>query len=251
MLMLSKAHEVHRRDLASIRTPAPTETWRPVSHLEAVETLLHRAKAKGLRVASERFALLDGALYPEPGRAVPLPGARLFGSVDFQPISGLKFPAGCMPSAGIRNSHDKSFALSILSGARVLICANGVLSAEYVISRKHTSGLDLAAEVDRALDSFIESITTFNATYERLRGKSLTKARAHNLAVELARGGAFSSSDILPMLHEFENPRHPEFKDRNAWTLYQAATEIMKNQSPARQVDGYKALNAVVMAQVN
>ncbi|MCZ7645880.1 MAG: DUF945 domain-containing protein [Planctomycetota bacterium] len=130
-----------------------------------------------------------------------------------------------MPSAGIRNSHDKSFALSILSGARVLVCANGVLSAEHVISRKHTSGLELRVEVDRALDAFIESTSQFHATYDRLRGKSLTKARAHHLVVELARAGAIASSDILPVVQEFEQPRHPEFRDRNAWTLYQSATE--------------------------
>ncbi|MCZ7645686.1 MAG: DUF945 domain-containing protein [Planctomycetota bacterium] len=251
MLMLSKATEINRRDLGTIRTPAPTDTWRPVPHLEVVETLLHRAEAKGLRVANERYAVLDGALYPQPGVQVSLKGARMFGSLDFEPIRGLQFPAGCTPSAGIRNSHDKSFALSILSGARVLVCANGVLSAEYVISRKHTSGLDLEVEVDRALDAFIESTAQFHATYERLRGKSLTKARSHHLVVELARAGAISSSDILPVVQEFEQPRHPEFRDRNAWTLYQAATERMKQQSPARQVDGFKALNSVLHSLVN
>ncbi|MEI6236136.1 MAG: hypothetical protein WCT04_24030 [Planctomycetota bacterium] len=72
-------------------------------------------------------------------------GALLFGSLDFLPVQGMAFPAGCSPSAGLRNSHDKTFSLSILSGARVFICANGVLSAEHVISRKHTSGLDREA----------------------------------------------------------------------------------------------------------
>ncbi|MCW8129361.1 MAG: DUF932 domain-containing protein [Planctomycetota bacterium] len=251
MLMLSKAQEIHRRELGAIRTPEPTDTWRPVPHLEVVETLLQRAEAKGLRVTNERYAILDGALYPQPGMQITLKGARMFGSLDFEPIKGLRFPTGCTPSAGFRNSHDKSFALSILSGARVLVCANGVLSAEYVISRKHTSGLELEVEVDRALDVFIESTTAFHATYERLCGKSLTKARSHHLAVELARAGAFSSSDIVPVVEEFENPRHPEFRERNAWTLYQSVTEIMKRQSPARQVDGFKALNAVLLTLVN
>lgn len=251
MLMLSKATEVFRHDLGSIRTPDPTDTWRPVPHLEVVETLLHAAADKGLRVTNERYAVLDGALYPQPGHAIPLPGARMFGSVDFEPLSGLEFPAGCAPSVGLRNSHDKSFALSILSGARVLVCANGVLSGEFVISRKHTSGLELREEVDRALEAFIEGTAQFNATYERLQAKSLTKARSHHLVVELARAGAIASSDILPVVQEFEQPRHLEFRDRNAWTLYQAATERMKQQSPARQVDGFKALNSVLLSLVN
>jgi hypothetical protein len=33
--------------------------------------------------------------------------------------------------------------------------------------------------------------------------------------------------------------------------LYQAASEIMKSQSPARQVDGFKALSQTLLALVN
>ena len=38
---------------------------------------------------------------------------------------------------------------------------------------------------------------------------------------------------------------------RNAWNLYQGCTEIMKTQSPARQIDGLKALNQVLAAALN
>ena len=63
--------------------------------------------------------------------------------------------------------------------------------------------------------------------------------------------GAFSSSDILPVVQEFENPRHREFNDKNAWSLYNACTEQMKSQSPARMIDGFKALNSVLTAALN
>jgi len=102
-----------------------------------------------------------------------IPGARLFGSLDFAPIPGMPFPAGCAPSCGLRNSADKSFALSILSGTRVIVCANGVLSGEFVITRKHTSGLDLVESIDAALDAFMESLRGFNQTYEQLRARRL------------------------------------------------------------------------------
>lgn len=246
MLMLSHAAEVSRDELYGVATPDPTDTWKPVSHIDVVNTLTDRAAVRGLKVKQERFALLDGTLYGANGVQTRLPGARLFGSLDFAPVPGMPFPAGCSPSAGLRNSHDKTFSLSILSGARVFICANGVLSAEHVISRKHTSGLDLTESIDNALDAFMESLKGFNETYERLRSRQLRRTTAHSLVVELARAGAFSSSDILPVVQEFENPRHEEFKDHNAWSLYQSCTEIMKRQSPARQVDGFKALNSVL-----
>src|SRR5471030_1875654 len=89
-------------------------------------------------------------------------------------IPGMPFPAGCAPSAGLRNSADKSFALSILSGARVFVCANGVLNAEHIISRKHTSGLDMVESIDKALDAFMDSIRAFQETYTRLNAWRLT-----------------------------------------------------------------------------
>ena len=171
MLMLSHAFEVSRDDLYGVVTPEPTQSWKPVPHYEIVNTLTDRAAARGLVVKNERFALLDGTLYSEGGVQTRIPGARLFGSLDFAPIPGMPFPAGCAPSCGLRNSADKSFALSILSGARVFVCANGVLSAEHIISRKHTSGLDLVASIDTALDAFMESLRGFNQTYEQLRSR--------------------------------------------------------------------------------
>lgn len=53
------------------------------------------------------------------------------------------------------------------------------------------------------------------------------------------------------MIQEFENPRHLEFQEHNAWNLIQASTGIMKSQSPSRQVDGFKALNQVLVTELN
>ena len=251
MLMLSHASEVSRDELYNVVTPEPTQSWKPVPHYEVVNTLTDRAAARGLVIKNEKFALLDGTLYGENGMQTRIPGARLFGSLDFAALPGMPFPAGCAPSCGLRNSADKSFALSILSGARVFVCSNGVLSAEHIISRKHTSGLDLVASIDTALDAFMDSLRGFNQTYEQLRSRRLNRTKAHSLVVELAQAGAFSSSDILPVIREFECPRHPEFTDKSGWALYQASTEIMKGQSPARQVDGFKALNQVLKAELN
>ena len=251
MLMLSHASEVKREDLIKIATPAPTDTWRPIPHHQVVNTLLDRARMRGLCVKSERYAVLPGAIHVESGVQIPLLGARMFGSLDFEPIQGVPFPVGCTPSAGIRNSHDKTFALSILSGARVMVCANGVLHAEHIVSRKHTSGIELKTEIDRALDAFMDSIKQFRATYERLKSARVSKAKAHSLIVEMARAGAFPSSHILPVVQEFEHPRHDEFRDSTAWSLYNAATEKMKDQSPGRQAEAFKGLNAVLMALLN
>jgi hypothetical protein len=248
MLMLDRAIEVRRDELAAIPTPPGTRSWRPVPHHEVVSTLTGRAQARGLCIAEERFAVTDGTLYPQPGTALTVHGARMYGSLDFESIPGIPFPPGCRPSAGIRNSHDKSFALSILAGSRVLVCANGLLLAEHVINRKHTSGLTLVDEIDKALDAFLETLSGFQETYARLSSQRLSRPRGHHLVVEMARAGAFASSDILRVVDEWEEPQHAEFREPTAWSLYQAASETMKAQSPARQVDGFKALSRTMLA---
>ncbi|MCY3020095.1 MAG: DUF932 domain-containing protein [Planctomycetota bacterium] len=128
-----------------------------------------------------------------------------------------------------------------------MVCANGVLSAEFVVSRKHTSRIDLVESVDNALDAFMNSLRGFQALHERLSSWRLTRTRASALTVDMARAGAFASSDILTVLAEYETPSHEEFAGRTAWSLYNAATARMKAQSPGRQVDGFKALNTVLM----
>ena len=97
----------------------------------------------------------------------------------------------------------------------------------------------------------MESLRGFNETSERPRSRRINRTKAHSLVVGLAQAGAFASSDILPVVREFENPRHPEFSEKNGWNLYQSCTEVMKNQSPSRQVDGFKALNSVLTAALN
>jgi hypothetical protein len=113
-----------------------------------------------------------------------------------------------------------------------------------LIKRKHTSGLDVGACVDASLDAFFKSLGTFNSHYERLRSWRLTRSRANSLAVELALAGAIASSDILPVIREFNEPRHEVFRERTGWAFYNAATEAaLKRMSPPRQVQGFRGLN--------
>jgi hypothetical protein len=89
------------------------------------------------------------------------------------------------------------------------------------------------------------SIQRFNELVQSLNERLLTRTKAHSLIVEAARAGAFASDSILPIMVEFENPLHEAFLVR---TIHNAYTERMKAHSPARQTDGFKALNSVLMA---
>ena len=53
------------------------------------------------------------------------------------------------------------------------------------------------------------------------------------------------------MLAAYESPEHKEFRFRTAWSLHNAATDVMKRQSAARQVEGLKALTDVLGGSSN
>jgi hypothetical protein len=68
--------------------------------------------------------------------------------------------------------------------------------------------------------------------------------QAHSLVVETGRADGFAPDSILPIVAEFENPQHEAFRAR---TIYNACAERMKSQSAGRQVDGFRALNSVLV----
>ena len=251
MLMLTHGRELTREQMRPIPTPPPSATWKPVGHFEAVQTLVKCAEARGLRVACEQYSLMNGRKTFVAGTPEKMSGARLYGSIDFAPSPALPLPFGCRPSAGIRNSHDRSFALAILSGTRVIVCQNGVLSAEHTVARRHTAGLDLRSSVNAALDAFVSSIRVFGERYERMKGLSLGREKARSLLVDLAEAGAIGQSEILRVAHEFERPRFLEFERQSSWSLYNAVTEILKRHSAPTQVKNFRALNTVFDSLLN
>jgi len=48
--------------------------------------------------------------------------------------------------------------------------------------------------------------------------------------------------DILPVIDEFENPTHKEFREPTQWNLHNAFTENAKKYSPARADYCYRQL---------
>ena len=253
MLMISREQAVLRSALRDIPTPEGTSSWSPISHWELCETVAERASARGLRIKSEKYSLADGTLYPRPGVQVALRGARFYGSIDFEPIKGLVFPPDCTPSCGLVNSNDKSRSLSIISGGHVIVCGNGLMIGEFQVHRRHTSGIDLRQAVDVALGEFLNSLTEFQSTYDRLRNWKLRKDTAQSLICDFARAGAFASSDIIPILEEYDKPSYADaqFNERTAWAAFNACTSIMKSQRPSRQIVGFKAMNSVLLPHLN
>ena len=88
----------------------------PVPHLEVVQALVETLGFRKIAPVREEYA-------------VSKDGMRLFGTMELETMFH-----GCRFALGIRNSHDKSLALGITVGYRVLVCENLAFHGDYTPS---------------------------------------------------------------------------------------------------------------------
>ena len=139
------AIKVPKASLYHMQTPARMESWVPVPHSRLIDTIQTVLKSKGLSVKREEYAVMRN-------------DNILFGVMDLTWET-----SGRNAALGVRTSNNKSFAIQIAIGARVLVCDNLMLSGELIaLKRKHTANLDLVQECSRGIDRYISGYETLN-----------------------------------------------------------------------------------------
>ena len=98
-LILGSSDRITRAELVNVETPLATDSWRPVPHYEVAELVTRTAAEKGYNVVSEEYG-------------VNASGRRMFGVLKFAPEGHPEYTR----ALGIRNSHDKRFALGLVVG---------------------------------------------------------------------------------------------------------------------------------------
>jgi hypothetical protein len=172
---------------------------------------------RGWNVVSEEYGLGAG-------------DGKMFGVLRFSPQGRADFTR----ALGLRNSHDKSLAVGLTAGLSVMVCANLAFGGEEVVHRKHTSGIELRGLLRGVFDRMETSFVRLERNADSLKLRALSIDDARRIIVVAAEMKAIPSCDILPVLGEFRNPRHEEFKDRTRWSLLNAFTETAKKYSPPR-----------------
>ncbi len=208
---------VDRNTLALVPTPKPTSTWKPVPHIDVVDAVENAITNRGMMIESERFGLARDQ-------------QKMFGVITLVNRNNPEWTR-CV---GIRNSHDQSFAAGICCGVSVLVCSNLCFGGEFVIKRRHTSGIDLTSMVDETMDVMTDSYITLEKRLLDLHEIPMSDNQARIFIVKAAEYGAIPSCDIIPVFKEYLAPRHEEFTERTQWSLMNAFTEIAHKYTPAR-----------------
>lgn len=205
---------ISRQELAALHTPPGTLTHRPIPHAEIVQALVETLGFRRMRVVHD-------------GCAVSKDGNRMFGvlGIDLEE-SGVRF------AIGIRNSHDKSFALALTVGYSVLVCDNLAFHGDFSpVMRRHTRNVLVQDVVALGIERCQRAFPGMKREIEAWQGHELSDdtARLVIYGAFIERSGIALPRHLAPQVHDsYFNPRHEEFRPRTLWSLSNAFTEAFK-----------------------
>jgi hypothetical protein len=226
---------VSKAELDFVPLPEQTATYQPVSHFQLAEKML----------TLTTDLLKDYALIGE-NYALARQGNQMFAVLKFQQERD-----DMALSVAFRNSYDKSMSVGFCVGATVFVCDNLALSGEVVVMRRHTPNVwtDLEKTAIPILYHSHHRYASVKADAKMLAGKELSDTEAFKLMGLLYGRGIISPRQLTTLKDEWLKPSHPEFQPRNAWSLYNGATEALKTCPPLdimeRHIELHQTLTGV------
>lgn len=229
--------EASMADLASAPVPEPTESYHPVPYDRFVEEVKLHVPRFSLSVESEAYALARH-------------GAQMFGVLTCTNGDG---PKDHGLAIGIRNSYDRTLSVGLVAGTRVFCCDNLAFSGEVRMQRKHTLHVfrDLPDLIYRMLSQVSSMKSRIEAEIAAMKALELRPADAHHLMIEAVRGRVLPAAWLPKVIHEWDEPKHQEFRGRTAWSLMNAFTEIAKHRSPRQQMEESLRLSSLFRRELS
>jgi len=217
LIMHCGARAVERPALGLVKTPAPTRSWQPISHLQLVEQVEKALVASSLKIVNQAHSLSQD-------------GLRYFGLVHVANGQEGREHAWVM---GIRNSHDKTFPAGIVAGTQVFVCDNLSFGGDVKFARKHTRFIlrDLPSIAERAVGRLVEKWHTQEKRIAAYKEHQVADRDAHDLIIRALDIGVIGCRAVLPVLGQWREPVHEAFAPRTAWSCFNAFTEAMKGDN--------------------
>ena len=154
---------------------------------------------------------------------------------------------------GVLSSHDSTRGTWLVAGAQVGACANGMVwGKEYTAKLNHFGAFDdIIAEMKYMFATGIKYIFDRHKLMDKcidgMTQAKLDNVKAHDIIMKSARAKAISPSSVLKVDDHWKmnSDAGKLFKDRNAWSLYNAFTDAYKSQRITSAFDNNRKLNGV------
>lgn len=225
--------KVTRQELATLPPPVGTATFRPIPHIELVETIERALRRRDWNIVDEQLALRRD-------------GNMLFGVLKLESIQNLTTLYGGNTFAlGLRTANNREMAIQLCAGLSVFVCDNMCFRGDLIaLKRKHTSGLNLIDEVTEGIVRYEQHANLLAAKVENLKQLQLTDGEAKATLFDIFIQHQAAPLRLLPAVwKEYSEPKHVEFEPRTPWSLHNAFTEVAKEmplstRMPATQAVG-------------
>jgi hypothetical protein len=202
---------VSRDELARYEPPEPEGRWRSGRHSLIVDLMHQELDRRGVQVSKEEYA-------------VQRDGTYLFAALTLNWLRDEEISA----ALAFRHANDKCEAMKLYAGMRVFVCDNMAISGdEIILNRKHTTGLNMAAELTRAFDRYREGALILQRNIEDMKAGLLSLSAIECELFEIFYQRILPSRLMVPVADTFFNEG-----DRTAWGLLQACTLHAKQLTP-------------------
>jgi len=228
LILHAGANPVDYQSLRALATPVATATHVPIPHHSVVDMVKYSLGFFGHELMEETYGVTPD-------------GDKFFG------VLSLRSPYGdYCDQVGLRNSHNKTFPISIAIGSRVFVCDNLAFSAEHVIKRRHTQNAkrDLPGLVAEVIEPLGEARKAQALTYERYKALPLPDMMMNDAIMQMYRKGVINLTRIGDVVDAYDNPPH-DWGDHSPWRLFNAATFALTGKV-AENPNGTKVLHDVI-----
>ena len=203
---------VTREQLALVETPEATHSFKPIPHLELIETLEQALQTNDITIRKEQFALRRD-------------GSTLFGVLQL----AYQDTADGMAALGLRTANNRTMSIQICAGLSVFVCDNMVFRGDLIaLNRKHTTGLHLRTEVNHAVLRFQDHFGRLTGEIDRLKALPLSDVSAKAIIHDVFVQGILPIRFLPEVSNLYFEPFVDEFRPRNSWSLHNAFTAAAK-----------------------
>lgn len=231
------AVQLDRKALMKVEAPKPTKTWQPVKHydlLMEIEAALNREK---ISIDKEQLAVQRN-------------GAFFYAVLDL--IDKKHATKEYTSSLGIRASNNKLMSIQIAVGARVFVCDNLAFHGDFIaLKRKHTIGLDLAAEVNNAIKTFAKKFELFSQEIRDMRQRKISDDEAKAIIFDVFEQRVMPVRLFDDVAQQYFKPDYREFTPRTIWSLHNALTFAAKDLTEERKFMALKKIGEKFSALVH
>jgi len=201
--------------------PLQTDTYSPVSHAQIVDEIKRMTTRNNLEIIRDRFHSNSF-------------GTRVVGFMTIEDHTDIGKENGLKMMLAYRNSYDKSMSVAFAAGANVWICGNGLIGGDLMaFRRKHTGTVatELQEKIQTGINSMKSDFGRLNMEVDVMKNYALTpRQKAEIMGILYFERNLISPTQLSIVKHEIRNSEN--FKENNAWHLYNNVTEALKKSHP-------------------